>query len=205
MGNFTDLDRSTTSGFEPVEAGNHAAVCVAMIDLGTQDDSYEGKSKLTRKVMLTFEFPDLLETFDAERGPEPRKLSKTFSWKFTEKSNLRKALTAWFGKFTDEDVKTFDETKVLGKAALINVTHEPKKDGSGNRAVITGIGPLPKSMAVPVPQSPLICYFIPKHDEEIFNTQPEWVQKVIALSPEYAAVIAKGDDPEEEKNENIPF
>lgn len=46
--------------FEQASSGNHIARCVGLIDLGTQQSEYQGKTTYARKIVVRFELPNEL-------------------------------------------------------------------------------------------------------------------------------------------------
>src|SRR6476469_9306478 len=98
--------------YEPIEAGNHLARCVQVIDLGTQEEkAFESDEiQLNPKVRITWELPnELIEWEDKESGEKktrPQLISQEFKASLHEKAKLRKTLASWRGRdFTDEELK----------------------------------------------------------------------------------------------------
>ncbi len=116
--------------FTPMSAGTYVARCYSMVHIGTIEDSFQGEKKVLNKVRLSFEFPTETKVFKEEEGEKPYILSKEFTLSMHEKATLRKMLESWRGKaFTDEEAKSFDITKLLGKPCMISVVHKAKDDG----------------------------------------------------------------------------
>jgi hypothetical protein len=191
------------NNFEPIPIGNHAARCVSFVDLGTQSFEYNGETKSARKVRLGFEVPGEMRVFDEEKGEQPCMVSIELSISFHEKSNLKKHLDAWFGKAVNE--ANFDpETDLLGKPAMVNVTHKESKSGH-TYACISSITPLPKGMDCPKQINPSTYFFMGwlglKKDfqEDVFAVLPKFIQDKISVSPEYKTAI--GDNPNETEEE----
>jgi hypothetical protein len=140
---------SDTGGkeFEQPPAGPTVGRCVRIIDLGTQDESYQGKAKKVRQVMVGWELPNL----PMEDG-RPFLLSKIYTMSLNERANLRSDLENWRGKdLTDEEAANFDEKVLLGKVCLLNVKHTDKK-----KAKVDSIMPVPRDAdgkpTLPVPK-----------------------------------------------------
>lgn len=168
-------------GFEPIPEGVHTAICTALIDLGLQYSEKFGKS--TRKVMVTWEFPD--ETYEKDGVKLPRTMSKEYSLGLSEKSNLRKDLQAWRGKaFTEQELEGFDLKNVLGKGCQIQVIHSEKSGKSyANIASIMG---LPKGMTINPPET--LTYFDLTDPDCMKLTEriPEWIMNKIRESETWA-------------------
>ena len=131
------------AAFTPHEAGQFAARCVDVIDLGEKVEQYEGKpAKLAHKVCLVYRTgeknPDTGDVID---------LAKEFTVSMYETANLRKFLAQWRGRdFTDAEVEEGAPLhKLCGISALVNVEH--KKSGAGRLyANVNAIQKLPKVM-----------------------------------------------------------
>jgi hypothetical protein len=87
----------------PAPEGTHTARCFAVIDLGTQTSEWQGQQVSKRKVLLGFELPDELHTFDEKEGPKPFSIWSRFTASLHPKGQLRPMLEAWRGRaFTKE-------------------------------------------------------------------------------------------------------
>jgi hypothetical protein len=97
---ITATTNSTKKNFEPIEAGSYPARCYSMIEMGTNEETYQGAAKMVNKVRITWELPTEMQVFKEERGPEPRVISKEFSLSMHEKANLRGFLESWRAWFS---------------------------------------------------------------------------------------------------------
>lgn len=183
---ITATNEGSGSTFEPVPAGNHVARCYQMIHIGTIVENIPGKgTKTLNKVRITFELPNKLKEFKQGEGEKPMSIGKDFTLSMNEKANLRKVLESWRGKaFTEDQAKSFDITKVLGKACLLNVIH--KTSGGGKLyAEISSITPIPEGMTAPSQVNPSWEFNYTPFIEAEFNKVPEWLQKKMKESHEY--------------------
>lgn len=119
--------------FEPLSAGLHYARCFALVDLGLQNEEYQGKSKQTHKIAFGFEFPDEKVTFERE-GKEitaPKILwTMPYTYSLGTKARLRKLIESWTGKtITPDQETTADLTKLIGRPAQISIIHKSAADG----------------------------------------------------------------------------
>lgn len=141
---------------EPPPAGLHSAILTALYDVGWQYDEKFDKS--TRKMIFRFELPSLPrlkgETKEGIPFDLPRALTKKYTNSLHEKAQLRAMLESWAGRpLTTEEIKSFDLTKLLGRACTIQVMHETKKDGNVRadvRTVLKLVGPKPTTTTTPV-------------------------------------------------------
>lgn len=169
--------------FTPCPTGNHTAICVSVIDLGTQLKDYAGEVKERREIQIEWEVCEELRD-----DGTPYKLRKTYTFSSSEKSNLRKDLESWRGvKFTDKDLGPggFQISDVLGKPCLLNVVHTER---NGNvYPDIASLARLPKGMPVPTPVQELILLSLEagEYDPHVFPKLHERVQEIIRQSPEW--------------------
>ena len=117
--------------FTPCPAGNHLAICYAVIDLGTQHQDafvWEGKSieeSNKPQILIMWEIPAELVEIDGEQ--QPAVISKFYNAFFSDRAALRIHLEAWRGRaFTEEELCGFNIGNLLGKACMVNVIHTDK-------------------------------------------------------------------------------
>lgn len=172
---------------KPCPAGAHIARCYAIVDLGTQPDSYMGTPKDIAKCRIFFEVPGETYVFDESEGPKPYGLSKKYTKSTSDKSTLRKDLESWRGrKFTDEEIKCFDITKIVGAPCMINVVHKAsKQDSTRIFADIAAIMPMPKGMACPAQVNPKVIYTIEEGKSKTYEALPDWVKEEVAKAREF--------------------
>lgn len=130
------------SDFEPAPAGPSAAVCIDVVDLGTQDTPYGARSRV--RVVWSLE-----KTM--KKNGKPYIVQKTYGRSLHRKSTLRQDLESWRGQaFDDAELnRGFDLEILLGKAAFLSIQHNTK-DGT-TYANVTAIMPLPKGHRKPLP------------------------------------------------------
>lgn len=205
------IAENTGGNYVLMPAGNHIARCFSMIQIGTiieQTGIYAGKE--AHKVNLTWETPD--EQHDFGKGLQPFSISKEFTLSMHEKATLRKILESWRGKsFTEEEAKSFDVTKLLGKSCMLSVIH--KTTGSGKvRAEISSVATLPKGFECPTQVNKSQVLSFDAWDQTIFDALPEYLRNKIKGSKEYAKMLNPslnsgediGDEPDN-SNQELPF
>lgn len=198
------MPKEAGGDYTPCPTGNHTAICVSVIDLGTQLKDYSGEVKERREIQIEWEVCEELRD-----DGQPYKLRKTYTFSSSEKSNLRKDLESWRGvKFTDKDLGPggFQISDVLGKPCLLNVVHTERK---GNvYPDIASLARLPKGMPVPKPVQELILFSLEpgEYDSTVFPKLHEKVQDIIRLSPEWGKLMTGGRGAMETgEAEDIPF
>ncbi len=142
---------STAQEFDLAPAGSHAACLIALIDLGTHTETYQGTNPTDkRKLFFLWEIDH-----STENGSGRAVIGWEYNVSFGSKSKMRQMVESWRGKKFNDD-EEFDVTKLLGKPCLLTVIHETKNDRTF--AKISSIGPMPKGMAAIKPSRPLIQF-----------------------------------------------
>lgn len=196
--------------FEQAPTGNHIGRCVGMIDIGTQQGEYLGKTTHARKIVVRFELPNELIS-EGDFAGKPFVVSKFYTASLSEKANLRKDLVSWRGReFTEEELRGFDAKNILDKPCMVNVTHTEK-----GKAKVSGITPIPKGMTAP-PRATDVLYFSLEPDEfkaPTFEALSDYWKDLIKKSPEYDELngngkpIQRGAKPDhfDDLESDIPF
>lgn len=166
--------------FIPVPEGTHFAVCDMVVDLGKQKTTYMGDTTIKPQVYIRWQIPaERTEWTDGDgvKHEGPMVIGKTYTASLGEKANLRKDLQAWRGRaFTEEELRKFDISKLLGAPATISVTHKPKESG-GVYANVTSIGGLPKGMDKPQLEGDALLYG--DEDQGAYDKLPKWLREKI--------------------------
>jgi len=105
------------SSFETVPPGSYEAICYRLVDAGTAEEDYKGEISKKHKIYIFWEIPEL--TLNDGR---PYSIFHGYTLSLNERSNLRRDLQAWRNRpFSEEELKAFDLTKLLGVTCKINV------------------------------------------------------------------------------------
>ncbi len=185
--------KETSAPRNPVPEGTNHAICVGVIDLGTQPpmEGSQFSKGPTPKVMLSFEFPD--ERIEIDGKSLPRVLSREFTKSLHKKAGLRQFLDAWRGTaFTPEELKGFELASLIGVNAIVTIVHNER-----GYEVLKQAAKLMKGMPKRTPESEPYVYDVAPG--ALPTTIPEWIRKKIDQSEERVA-WAKGADP----NHSVP-
>ena len=176
--------------FELAPAGSFSARCYSMVHIGTIKEVFKGEEKMFNKVRISWELPTEQKEFKPGEGLKPISISKEFNLSMNEKSNLRKFLEGWRGKgFTEEESKSFDITKLLGKTCMLSIIH--KTSGKGNKyADINSASSLPKGLVCPDQINPNFEFSFTPFDDKKFSSLPEFLKKKIVESVEYKKLFS---------------
>lgn len=191
------LWKSNGTDYEQAPLGTHVARCVRLIDIGTQDNEYEGRKSTRRQVVVTWELPEELMSTGDFAG-QPFLISKFFTQSLNEKATLRKWLITWRGgDFTPEELEGFDAKNILGAPCLISVTASE----TTGKSIVSGVMKLTKGIKSPAQITPTVFFSLEpdEFDAAVYEGLSEGFKKMINLSPEWAALSAKpaSDDPAE--------
>ena len=206
----------STAEFEIVPAGNHVAICNAVVDLGLQPGSgiYPDPK---HQVYLRWELPTERIKYqrDGKEIEGPMSIGRTFTASMSEKANLRKLIESWFGKKfpNDESAADFDCSKLLGRMCLLNVTHTEK--GQKTYANVANATPIPKGMTSEYAQhNASLLFSLDAPEQHVYDALPEWLRKKIDerlreekhdKDPGYAAEDDRRAGDADEFNDDIPF
>lgn len=202
------VSAESSGSFELPPPGPTAARCCALIDLGSQESTFEGKTSLKRKILLTWELAEL-------RGDgSPFKVSRRFGLSLHENAALRAFLQAWRGRaFTDEELAGFDLSRLAGAPCLLNLAHVNRagKDYSN----ILSVSPLPKQMTAPELSAPPVVFDLDAANApNVLEALSDNLQATITTSPEWRARLktmsaaAPGREPgsdDELPDDDVPF
>jgi hypothetical protein len=183
-------ETNQTREYKLVPEGSHLAICYGIVDLGTQENPWQGEVKLQRQCRLLWE----LHGEDAEGNPltledgRPLSLSQRYTLSLNEKAKLRKMLVSWRGSdFTPKELRGFDMRTIIGKPCLLTVTHS-HKDGKtyANVENVTAVPAALKKLGVPDMINKRTYFSFGYYDQDEFDALSEGFKKVIMRSPEYA-------------------
>ena len=174
--------------FELAPTGTHLAICYRVIDLGTQETTWEGQTKHAHKVLIGWELPD-----EKMSDGRPFIIQQRYTWSMHEKATLRKHLEAWRGTaFVDKDFGKggFDIKNILGKACVLTVVHA--EHNGKTYANIAGVGKLMKGQTAPPQINPSVYLWLHKDRWEmsVYASLTDGLKNTIAKSPEYQELVA---------------
>ena len=188
--------------YTPPPQGTHPAVCIAVIDLGTQYSELYQKSQ--QKVLLGWE----LDADPPRADGAAHTAWKRFTLSLHQKAGLRAALEAWRGRnFTAEELAGFDLANIAGKGCLITITHV-EREGK-KYANVAGISALPKGLTAPAASKEPTIFRVDEPDEAIFAALSDRLKDTIRSSREWldrhapatiGATLDTGPD-----DDNVPF
>lgn len=200
------VSRTGGSDFAPPRQGVHIAVCTRVIDLGTQETTWQGKTKSARKVMLTWELPEEpLVDVDGELLPVIVQARYTAS--LHEKADLCKLLTSWRGRaFTEAELGGFDLKNVLGAGCQLNLVHTD----DGKYANIGSIMPLPRGFPRPAHRGELIHVDLDDFDPTVMSKLSDKLRELIGATKEYRIATGKAQPADtggmpSYMDDNVPF
>lgn len=201
--------------FENPPAGSFIARCYSVVDMGTQQHSYQGETWGSRDVRITFELPGELMTgkYKPEFKGKPFSVSMTVKQSLHAKSKLRPMLESWRGKkFTSEEIAAYDPKKLVGVPCRLSLVE------NGDYVNISSISPLGRGEKCPkqVNESVYLSLAPNEFDMDVFRTLTEKTQQKIEGTPEFMALMnGEGEQQEptnheagtgaEADNDEVPF
>lgn len=159
-----EANSSKGEGFEKAPAGNHPAVLVAIIDMGTQRQEYQGTVTCPERAFFVWELVTKRQEGFKDRN---HVIGIDLTVSLNVKSKLRQWIEARSGRKI-RDGEGYDISQELGKPCLLNVLHSEK-----GYAKVEGVGSVPDGLTVPPPQNKPVIISL---DEFKAGTPiPEWV------------------------------
>ncbi len=184
--------------------GNHPAVCVAVIDLGTQR-RLKYQSQETEDVRMVYLCWELV---DVEGSPV---VGREFRVSLHEKSGLRHFVDSWTG--AKKDGERFNIFTLSGKPCLLDIKHAESRDGTRTYSKIEGAAALPrvkgKLMEISPPTHEPVALKLAERDG-----LPNWVpysfgKSIAKVMSDALELRGKADDSDEyvpdEEEEKIPY
>lgn len=178
------------SNYELAPEGTHPAICVEVIDLGTQPQTFQGQPKAPAR-MVRFAWQLIHET---QSDGRPFTIGNDYAFSMGKKANFRKMLESWIPKSVMDaagGVENFDIKDLINKGCLVTIAH--RTSGTGNEyANVTGVTSLAKGMQKPTPVADPL-YFSLERDEynkADFDRLPDWLRDKVKASPEWAELQA---------------
>lgn len=168
------------------EAGVHVARLIHVLDWGTQIDRFSGDEGRA-KVELVWELPQSLHVFNEDKGEQPLIVSRKYGNTLGRGSAIKKDIESMLGHAIDKD---FEFDSLLGEMCQMNLSIE--NDGEYDNVVIQSLMPLTKDLArkkFPEYNDQLLLD-LDNIDWNVWEALPEWKQKEIEKSPEYAQAAA---------------
>lgn len=180
------LSDSGGTTFEQAPTGSHAARCIAIIDLGTQKNVYEGETSHKRQVIIRWELCNELMK-GGENDGKPFTVSKFYTASLHEKAGLRKDLASWRTRdFTPEELKGFDLKNILGKPCMLAVGMSEK-----GKAKVTSVMAPMKGMTFPDQINPSFHFSLSADEFKAvdFEALSKGFKEMVMASPEYGALV----------------
>jgi hypothetical protein len=129
------------SSIPPHPSGQFATRCIDLIDYGMVEMTWQGKTKQKHRICLRFWCGERGQ--DAEGKAIPLWVDAWFTLTLDDRGSLRPFLQAWRGQaFTLDELRGFNVAVLVGKHAMIQVSHNTK--GDRTYANIDSIMRLPK-------------------------------------------------------------
>ena len=196
--------RNSSAWTQP-EVGNWTATCIRVIDLGTQENEYQGKVNHRRQSLIIWEIPD-----QTDNEGRPLTISKAYTASLGDKATLRQHLESWRGRaFTSEELAGFDPKNLLGKPCLLNLVKVQGR--KGEKVVISTVSPIPKGMtAPPAPLHEMFIYSLENHDEAVWSQLSDGIKGWIGRSLEHQNQPTQASQPpiparKKAEDDDIPF
>jgi hypothetical protein len=168
---------------DPFPAGTHNAVCYGVVDLGTQEVTFQGAKKMQRKLRIQWEVPALRVKYtkDDVEHEGPKVIGKTYTFSTFQKAALSQHLATW----GITDIETFDFKTLIGRSCMLNVV-QAVIEGGDTISYIGAVMQMPAGMPEMKVENPSLYYSIDEHGVNIPENIYGWLIESIKKSPEWA-------------------
>jgi hypothetical protein len=110
---------SDSNTFEKHPAGTPVCTLIKIIDLGTQETTWQGATKWTHKIRFVWESTELM------KDGRPFIVQRDFTASLNAKGMLRPFLEGWRGRaFTEEELSGFDPKVLIGMSCLLSLVED---------------------------------------------------------------------------------
>lgn len=180
----------------PAPFGTHLARFLFIVDLGTQEDTYQNQKTLKQKVQIGWELVNTnMPTENPNDIPRPFVVSKDYTATMRgPKANMRKIYDAVMGvTLSDAETEAGVNTSVLiGKECMVSIVHYASpKDGS-TKAKVNGVMGAMQGVPVPMLRNEAIDFEIGRPDQfALFPKLYNWIRKELIKSPEFQRECTK--------------
>lgn len=128
--------------FELPPAGSHPAILIGVVDLGTKDNTYNGKTSKRHKILLCWEL-----TAEADSKGQNFIVAQDYTWSLNSKAQLRTIVEGFRGRAL-ADNEEFDVADMLSQPCMISISEGIS--ASGKKYVeVGGVSKPPRGLAVP--------------------------------------------------------
>jgi hypothetical protein len=165
--------------YELAPAGSHTAVCIRVVDLGTQPGLYGPKWQ----ILITWELQE-----EQMADGRPFTISRRYPLSSNRKSALRADVEGWLGRvLTAADFGRFDLSQLLGTTCIVGIKRETRDDGR-TFANVTSVMKRPKGTPERLPcinEAVSLSLADRPFRQHEFERLPEWLRAVIQRAPEF--------------------
>ena len=186
--------KEKNENIQKVPAGMHPAILTQIIDLGSQEFTWQGESKINPKILLSFEITDHKQAYYVGEEAKTAIVSWEGTFSMFKKANLRVFIEGLFGKMSDDKANKFEfGTTLLSTKAFANIQLAKSKKGTEYNS-IASISPYPTSMPAPVGEQDLVYYEIGTNgfNSKEFVSLPQWIRNKILESEQAKTYIQGG-------------
>lgn len=181
-----------------VPVGIQPARCFAIVDLGTQQETFQGKPKdPVRKVLFIWELTKFMVTYKEGDKPEPLTVKQQYALSAGKKAKFPDVLKSW-GTLPKRPEKIGNDLlqKYLGAPCMLTIEHS--EDGQWSNVGGSGraVSPFMKdSFEPPIKHNTPIFFDLDAFSWEQFHSLQPWIQNIIRKSEEFPAIAAKNPEP----------
>ena len=193
-------EAGSSGDFKQADTGTHPARCWQIIDLGVQENEFNGETYIKHQVLVSWEIPSQL----MEDG-RPVSISRFYTLSLHPKSNLSVDLVSWRGRaFTPEEEAGFDISKLLGVPCMLSII---EKNGKSKVGAVMGF---PAGMTPVEAINPTVLFDLQSYisgETDVFDSLSDGLKNIILKAKELTPVMqTENPDPAGGNfDDTIPF
>lgn len=191
------------------ESGLHNAICIKLIDMGTQTSNYKGKETIRRRFRIVWELYETAFQLNENTEMQPHTIEKEYTLSLHYNANLRQDLDSWRGvEFQKNELDRFEMRKILGQPCILNIVIKTSEKGR-DYAKVENIIKMKTSDVekVPTPYNKIEMFSFEDAEPnwKMFESLPNYLQDIINTSPEMQDIReGSPDEPESQLDSNLP-
>ncbi len=168
------VDNTSGEDFEHAPPGLHQATLIALIDLGTHKEMYNGKTNIARKIFVCWE---LASEFQSDG--KPFVIGQEYTWSLKgDKAKWKLMIEGWRGrKFQDEE--EFDPVVLLNQPCNVTLTEGETQKNKKKYVRVTAVAQLMKGQPPKSPVNAAFAWHLSTWgDPKAYPPIPEWCPPV---------------------------
>ena len=149
----TKVSNNEGGDYETPPSGMFPAVLVGLIDLGTTENTYQGKTSDRHKILFVWEL-----TAEHDSHGSNFLVAQDYTWSLGKKAKLHGVVESFTGKVLN-DGDEYDLGLMLGKPCVVSLTEGVSGNGKKFVEIASVTQPM-RGLNVPNPTRPIVAFLL---------------------------------------------